>query len=102
MDFFHRNKILLTDDIIEQIGVINYKMNFIKNRCREELNSLSNVEENIGINNPEIIYGDPEHEVEVIKERITTLKENQDIKTIEKEIKKLRKLTEEYFKKLTI
>lgn len=77
-------------------------MKFIINRCKDELSSLSDVEDRNGTNNPEIIYEDSDREIEVIKERIKNLKENENIKTFEREIKKLRKLTEEYFKKLTI
>jgi len=98
---FHKNKILLTDEIIIQIRAINDKMKTIKKNCSKELDNLSDIEEKNLSDEPQIIYRDSDTEVNAIKQRIEKLNMNNSIQTFEEDINNLRKLIEDYFKELT-
>lgn len=98
--FSHRNKILLTDSIIEQVGVIHEKFKKIEILCRKETDDLDEIENYHGTSDPQILYDTPEDEVNYIKGRIEKLNKNTDIQTFEADIKKLRSEIENYFKTL--
>nr|WP_199002163.1 hypothetical protein [Flavobacterium sp. ASV13] len=98
--FFHRNKILLTDEIIAQIGIIHEKFKRIEVLCRTETDNLYEAEEYYGSSDSQILYTTPENEVDYIKGRIETLNKNSDIQTFEADIKKLRAEIENYFRTL--
>lgn len=100
MTFSNRSKILITDEIIEQVKIVNDKFNRIEELLVEEINSLLEVEEHNGSNDPQYIYGTPENEVGSIDKRIKKLNENVDVQTFEADILKLRKEIENYFKTL--
>ncbi|WP_339919582.1 hypothetical protein [uncultured Flavobacterium sp.] len=100
MNYYHRNKILLTDDIIAQIEIVHKKFNLIKIILKGQLHSLSDLEELNESVNPQEIYGDPETEVSQISDRIKELNKNSEISTFEKDVKKMRTLVEKYFKEL--
>ena len=101
MNYFDRNKILLTDDIITQINVIHQKFKKIKFTLKSELQNLADLEEANESENPQTIYGDPDSETSSISLRIKNLKKNSEISTFENDIKEIRKLVEKYFKALT-
>ncbi|PWW30922.1 hypothetical protein [Chryseobacterium sp. AG844] len=101
MDYFHRNKILLTEEIIKQIGVVHSKFKKIQELCNKELDTLSSIEEYYMSNEPQTIYNEPENETSEIKKRIEELKTNYEVSSFEDDLKKLRELVENYFKELT-
>lgn len=102
MNFFHRNKILLTKDMITQIGVVHTKIKKVIELCDSEMNNLSELEESYGTEDVQIIYQNPEEEISSVKKRIERLNENSNVNTLETDIKMLRELVEKYFKKLVI
>lgn len=100
INYCHRNKILLTEEIIEQIRMIYEKFKRIEVLCRSEFEFLSQFEEQKGSIDPQILYGYADEEVLFIKSRVKKLNDDEDIKTYEEDIKKLRELIENYFKQL--
>ncbi|MCD0475410.1 hypothetical protein LPB87_13515 [Flavobacterium sp. EDS] len=100
INYSHRNKILLTDEIVKQIRIIHEKFKKIDALCRLETGLLSEIEEHHGSSDPQVLYQTSEAEVEYIKLRIKKLNENVDVKFYEADIEKLRELIENYFKKL--
>ncbi len=100
VNFCHRNKILLTDEIVKKIGIVHEKFNKIDVLCRLETDELSAIEDYFGSLEPQVLYKNPEDEVEYIKLRIIKLNENNDVKSYEADIKELRELIENYFKQL--
>ena len=102
MNFFHRNKILLTDEIIKQISVMNSRILLVREIYESEYNSMVDFEDRVGTNDPQILYSEPENEVSEIKARINRINSIENIKKFEIDIKELRKKIEEYFKKLIV
>lgn len=102
MNYFHRNRILLPEELIAQIGIVHNKMKINKKVLREELVDLSDVEERSSSEDPQVIYGDGDIEVTSIKNRLEKLNLNESMKTTEAEIIKLRRLVENYFQQLTL
>lgn len=100
INYFHRNKILLTDEIINQIEILNNKMNIVKNKLKSEYDYIMEYEEHHGTSNPQILYSYSENEVLSIKKRIENVKKIPEIENFESEIKKLRETVEKYFKEL--
>lgn len=100
LNYFHRNKILLTDDIINQIAILNIQMNIVKNKFKEEYDSLELYEEDMGTNDPQILYNSSDNEVNSIRRRIEEIRKINEIADFENEIKKLREKVEIYFKEL--
>lgn len=98
-DYFHRNRILLTDEISDQIRVVYEKLNAIEDICNAELEKIWEMELHIieYPNSPE----EPQAEVNFAKQRIKYLQTLEPIQTFEADIKKLRELVENYFKELT-
>lgn len=101
LDYFHRNKILLTDDIINQIGILHTQMNIVRSKFQEQYNSLEEYEEYMGTNDPQALYNTAENEVDSIRKKIEETKKVTEIANFESEIKKLREKIEAYFKELT-
>lgn len=83
MNYFQRNKILLTDEMINQIGILNNKMNIIKNKFSSEYDALVEYEELNGSSNPQVLYEFPENEIELIKKQIKNTKELPEIESFE-------------------
>jgi hypothetical protein len=100
IDFTHRNRILITDEIIEQFKIVHSKFQTLDSLCADEVNDLIGLEDYECSSEPERIYKNPQKEIESIKERIIKLKKNPDIQTIDNETVKLRKSIETYFKEL--
>lgn len=101
LEYFHRNKILLTEDIIKQIGVLHTQMNIVRGKFQEQYISLEEYEEHMGTNDPQVLYDTAEDEVDSIRKKIGAIMEVNEIATFENEIKKLREKIEFYFKELT-
>lgn len=100
MHYSHRNKILLTEDIIKQIGIIHTKFKKIEILCRSEYDNLNQLEDHNNTDEAQYLYTTEIEEVEFIQLAIERLNENQDVKSFEAEILKLRASIENYFKKL--
>jgi hypothetical protein len=100
IDFTHRNRILITDEIIEQFKIVHSKFQTLDSLCADEVDDLIELEDYECSSEPERIYKNPQEEIELIKERIIKLKKNTDIQTIDNETVKLRKSIEKYFKEL--
>ena len=101
MDYFHRNKILFTDEIINQITVLHSKYKINQVTLKNQLDELSTLEENYESIDPQALYGNPDTESDSIRLRIITIQADQNISTFEKDIKDMRNLVEKYFKSLT-
>ena len=101
MEYFHKNKILLTDEIINQIGVIFNKFKIIEKLYLQQLENLIEIEAYHESDDPQKIYGNVESEIDSIKKRLNLILETTEASTFEEEIKELRKLVENYFSKLT-
>ncbi|MDR6760272.1 hypothetical protein J2Y38_000451 [Flavobacterium sp. 2755] len=98
--YVHRNKILLTDDIMAQFRVFHNKYREIEKLCILESEELVRIEDINGSFDPQILYGSQERENEYINSRLQILNDNSDVSTFEDDILKLRELIENYFKKL--
>lgn len=98
--YVHRNKILLTDDIMAQFRVVHNKYREIENLCILESEELVRIEDINGTVDPQILYGSKEREKEYINSRLQMLKGNSYVSTFESDILKLRELIEIFFKKL--
>mgnify|MGYP003672286779 CR=1 FL=1 len=101
MDIFHREKILLPSDLKNKVKDFEIKFNVIFMALKNELQSISEMEEYDGTEDVQILYGNPEKEVESIKSRIERLKKITEIEQSEKTIKDLRQNIEDYFESLT-
>jgi hypothetical protein len=91
MDLFHREKILLTEDLKNQIKEIEKEFKII----------YKILDEQAGTDDVQIIYKDQETETANIKTRLNRLKEIKEVKNSQKRIKNLRKSVENYFESLT-
>lgn len=100
MTYSHRNKILLTDEIINQVRILHLKFKKIETLCRSEFDSLIRLEDYDRTDVPEYLYKTPKDEVEKIQLAINRIKQNPDTKSFEGDINTLRGLIETYFKKL--
>lgn len=100
MNYFHRNKILLTDSIIIQISAMNSRMKIVREIYEKEHEQLMEFEENVGTDIPEILYSEPDNEVSSIQSRIHRINSIGDIMEFENDIKEMRKKVEAYFKQL--
>lgn len=98
--YFHRNKILLTDDIMAQFRVVHNKYREIEKVCILESEELVRLEDINSSYDPQIIYGSQERENEYINSRLQMLNDNPNVSTFEDDILKLREVIETYFKKL--
>ncbi len=101
MDLFHREKILLPSDLKNKVKDFELKFNVIFMSLKNELDSIGEMEEYDGTDDVQILYGNPEKEVESIKSRINRLKEIKEIKESEQTIIDLRQNIENYFESLT-
>ncbi len=98
--FTHRNKILLTDEIIEKIRVVHDKFNKIDEVCKDEIALLLTIQEYDDPTNSYHLYLTSIGEENYIAGRIEELNKNEDVQTFESDIKKLREQIENYFKTL--
>lgn len=98
--YAHRNKILLTDDIMAQFRIVHNRYREIEKLCILESEELVRIEDINGSYDPQILYGSQERENEYINSRLQMLNNNSDVSTFEDDILKLRELIETYFKKL--
>lgn len=98
--YTHRNKILLTDDILDQFRVVHNKYREIEKLCILESEELVRIEDINGSYDPQILYGSQERENEYINSRLNMLNNNFNVSTFEDDISKLREIIENYFKKL--
>ena len=98
--YVHRNKILLTDDILTEFRIVNDKHKKIEQLCILESEDLVRIEDENRSLDPQVLYGSQEKENESISSRLKKLNENSDVVTFETDIVKLREVIETYFKKL--
>ncbi|WP_426485300.1 hypothetical protein [Flavobacterium sp. 2] len=98
--YFHRNKILLTDDIMAQFRVVHNKYREVEKLCILESEELVRIEDINGSFDPQILYGSQEGENKYINSRLQMLNDNHNVSTFEDDILKLREVIETYFKKL--
>jgi hypothetical protein len=98
--YTHRNKILLTDDILDQFRVVHDKYRKVEKLCILESEELVRIEDINGSYDPQILYGSQERENEYINSRLNMLNNNFNVSTFEDDISKLREIIENYFKKL--
>lgn len=98
--YTHRNKILLTDDIMAQFRIVHDKYRKLEKLCILESEELVRIEDTNGSYDPQILYGSQERENEYINSRLQMLNDNSNVSTFEDDISKLRELIETYFKKL--
>lgn len=98
--YTHRNKILLTDDILAQFRVVNDKYKEVEKLCILESEELVRIEDINMSYDPQILYGSQERENEYINSRLKLLNDNFNVSTFEDDISKLREVIENYFKKL--
>ncbi|WP_353100834.1 hypothetical protein [Myroides odoratus] len=100
MNYFNRNKILLTDEIIKQKGNLSIKMNDLNSNLKIEYSDLLEYEMYHGSDDPQILYSTSEQEIESIQLRINSILEREETKNFKIEIKSLRNVVELYFKEL--
>lgn len=100
LNFTHRNKILLPDEITTQIRVLHDKYARIYEVCRDETAILGATREYQGPANSFHKFITNDGEENYLASRIENLKKHPDIQTFESEIKNLRELIENYFKTL--
>jgi len=101
IQYCHRNRILLTDEIIAQAKVLQEKSEKIEKVCIVEYNILIEREDERGSQTDmQQIYRSSENEIEAINHAVIRISANADVKTFEAEIVKLRALIEKYFKEL--
>jgi hypothetical protein len=98
--YSHRNRILLTDEIVTQFQIVHEKFKIWNSLTSIELNEMDGLEDYECSSDVERIYKNSDVQINSIKQRIKNLNKNKDIKTIENEILMLRKLIENYFKQL--
>jgi len=101
MEYFHRNKIFLTESLIQKIKDLETNFNTIKLYFEHELDLLKQAEDRVESTNPNHIYGDDSGEVNAIRLRLEALRMKEGIMNFESEIRGFRKLVEDYFKELT-
>lgn len=101
MDSFHREKILLPNDLELKIIDFNNKFNVIQNRLNNELLDIDSLEDLHQSNDVQVIYINPDHEKELIENRTIKFHEVKEITESELIITDLRKCIEGYFKSLT-
>lgn len=101
MEYFHRNRIFLTDEIFLKIKDIETNFKIIRTIIDEEIKTIRGIEERNESINPIEIYNSSEDEVKNIKKRIEILKSKVGVLSFEMEIQGLRTATEVYFKELT-
>jgi len=101
MEYFHRNKIFLTENLVLKIKDIETNYILVRVFFDQEIASISEIEDRLETKNPQEIYGDPESEVTSIKKRLENLKDKQGVISFEQDIKGMRDLVEKYFKELT-
>ena len=100
MEYFHRNKIFLPDNLINKIRDIDANFRLIGAHFVEELRSIREVEDFHQSNDVQIIYENWYIEIESIKGRVENLKSKTGVVDFESEIKSMRDLIEIYFKEL--
>lgn len=101
IQYCHRNRILLTDEITAQAKVLQEKSEKIERVCITEYNILIEREDEGGSQTDmQQLYGTSENEIETTSNAVKRINENADVKTFEGEIVKLRALIENYFKQL--
>lgn len=101
MEYFHRNKIFLTDNLLNKIKDIEANFKPIKKYLDDEKQSISELEEYHMSNDVQVIYGTAENEVTSIKKRLDGMKAYDGFLSYEQDIKDVRNLVEAYFKQLT-
>lgn len=100
LTFSHRNRILLPDEITAQLRIIHEKFKGIEDLLDAEAKSLGDLEDAHSTYNPQEIYRTEQNEIAYISGRIEKLNQEEDIRTFEVDLELLRKLIEDYFKKL--
>jgi hypothetical protein len=101
MEYFHRNRIFLTDELISTIRILHNNFIIIETHLDNQWKDLLNLEENTGSSHPEHIYESASNEVRSIKNDITQLIAKDKVSLFEKDIIQIRDKTEKYFKELT-
>lgn len=98
--FGHRNKILITDEIINQYNLVFENYQLVKELCEGELSNISEFEEANSTNDIQYLYTNDEDEIASIKIRAERLNTNREGAKLHIEIKRLRTTIENYFKEL--
>jgi len=100
INFTHRNKILLPEEVTIQMRILHEKYRRIYEICRDETAILGATREYEGPFNSFHEFITKHGEENYITARIENLKKQPDIKTFENDVVKLRELIENYFKTL--
>ncbi|WP_433836271.1 hypothetical protein [Flavobacterium anhuiense] len=101
IQYCHRNRILLTDEITAQAKILQEKSEKIEKVCIVEYNLLIEREDQGGSQTDmQRIYGTSENEIKAVSHAVIRINANDDVKSFEGEIIKLRELIENYFKQL--
>lgn len=101
IQYCHRNRILLTDEITAQAKILQEKSEKIEKVCIVEYNLLIEREDQGGSQTDmQRIYGTSENEIKEVSHAVIRINANDDVKSFEGEIIKLRELIENYFKQL--